>query len=267
MSILLPTPYQHVVSGTFSFQQTDSEELFAINRKKFGKQWYWYDRPIEYKFNKLGYRMNKEVDQVDFDNYYAFFGCSFTEGIGLPIEDTFSYKIAAAKGVDYINASHGGSCPEFALYNFLQLIENAPKKPTHVIFNWPSIVRTMYWMTKDYISFKLPEHNREGWIASYNEFVMGTDHIRNRFEMILKTVRLITSANNIKLYETSLLNEGFDGITHIPTIRGPDELRFDDVETLHMRAGRDINLQGRAHPGFLYNDYVLADFLARYPVD
>lgn len=265
MNLLLPTPYQHVIGGSFNFMQNDTEELLNINRKRYGKDWYWYDRPIEYRYNKLGYRMDKEVEDIDFNNYYAFFGCSFTEGVGLPVEETFAFKIAAAKKVDYINASHGGASPEFALYNFLQLIDNAPKMPTHVIFNWPSIVRTMYWMNKDTMTFKLPGHNKDGWITSYEEFVMGEAHIRNRFEMILKTVRLITNAHNIILYETSLLDEGFEGIEHISTLKGLDEINCDDINTLHLRKGRDIGTDEISHPGFLYNKYVVEDFLAKHP--
>jgi len=51
----LPTLlYRHQVNKTLSFYQTDEEELFYENVKKYGKDWYYYDNPIEYKFNNWG---------------------------------------------------------------------------------------------------------------------------------------------------------------------------------------------------------------------
>ena len=35
----------------FKFIQTDSEEKFYENRKKFGMEWYYYNKDIEYKYN------------------------------------------------------------------------------------------------------------------------------------------------------------------------------------------------------------------------
>jgi len=261
MSLLLPSPH-NVYSQTLQFVQTDSKELFDINRNKFGNEWYWANHQIEYRYNAAGYRMNKEIEDIDFNNYYAFFGCSFTEGVGIPIEETFAYKIAKAKNVDYINGAVGGASPEFAFYNFLQLIENAPKLPACVIINWPSIERTMYWNEQDQIVFKLPGLNEYTWINSYNEFVMGESHITNRFEMILKAVRLIALGLNIKLYEISISNNTRYNITQIPV---NDKRNLVDVKDRHLIFGRDINLDNVAHPGFNYNNNVVNDFLTKYP--
>ena len=113
------TPHDGLRSCTLNFAHTDSEELFLKNKKKFGPRWYYANKTFEYKFNYLGYRMNKELNEVDYDNHIAFFGCSNTVGIGLELEETFSYRIANQLGVDYINGAIGGASPDFV---FLSLI-------------------------------------------------------------------------------------------------------------------------------------------------
>ena len=68
---------------------SDTQELFeencANNRSKL-EQYKWLDTPITYKFNSEGFRAN----EFDKTGGIMFLGCSFTFGIGLPVEQTFS---------------------------------------------------------------------------------------------------------------------------------------------------------------------------------
>lgn len=129
------------------FFATDSEEKFNRNLKKLGNNWYWASRPFTYKFNSMGYRM-KELDQVDYDNYIIYFGCSHTVGVGVPLERSYAYQASAQLGLDYINAGVCGSSPDYNYINFMRYIETAfqaKKLPRALVMNWPGINRTCFW--------------------------------------------------------------------------------------------------------------------------
>ena len=68
---------------------SDTQELFeencANNRSKL-EQYKWLDTSITYKFNSEGFR----ADEFDKKGGVMFLGCSFTFGLGLPVEQTFA---------------------------------------------------------------------------------------------------------------------------------------------------------------------------------
>lgn len=65
-----------------------------------------WDKPgaITYKFNSEGYR----ADEFDGGPYLMALGCSYTAGIGLPVEDTWPHKTAVALGLKCANLAWGG---------------------------------------------------------------------------------------------------------------------------------------------------------------
>jgi hypothetical protein len=77
---------------TMDFNISDDEKMYLKNKKELGKEWYYYDKKIEYKYNSWGYR-TKEFDDVN-EDYILTFGCSFTEGIGLDYNDMWSTKLS-----------------------------------------------------------------------------------------------------------------------------------------------------------------------------
>lgn len=215
MDLLLPSAYRHNFNQTYEFYMTDSEDLWKKNCAQFGPRWHWYDKKIVYKFNALGYRMNKNLDQVDLDNYILFLGCSNTVGVGMPLEQTFAYMISQKLDCDYINAAVGGGSPDFVYYNFSKLMSQAPRLPWAVVVNWPEMYRTMYWendhenTSKEIITFFGPNFStpdivpkiHSSWISAYREFLRNTQHVQNRFDFIRKTIQFICGINGIPLYE------------------------------------------------------------------
>ena len=207
MSYLLPTG---IPPGKTEFFGLDAENTFQVNLKEFGTDWIWYNRDIVYNFNKHGYRMNKGLDKIDFDNYIAFFGCSNTVGLGLPLEETFSYQIADKCGMNYVNAAvPGGSC-DFVVKNFVKMIEEAPAHPKIVVVNWPEISRTFYWFKNHIIQFypsmridSMPVEaaGRQYWNESFKRFVSEDSNLKNQFDHLRKTVVSICKLANIKLFE------------------------------------------------------------------
>lgn len=258
-NVLLPTPYPITYSTTTEFAHNDTVELFNSNKKRFGSTWHWYNNLVTYRFNSLGYRMNKELSEVDYDNYFAFFGCSFTAGTGIPVEATFSNLIAKRADVDYINAGVGGGTPELVVWNMTQLLTHAPKKPKVIMINWPEITRTAFWIDNK-LQFMLP--NRMGldnnhWTKSYEAFIMEESHIENRFIMLRKLVQMLCNNAEIHLFEFSTFQSDdrfFDKYKNIHTapIEHPDN---DPIEKLHLNKGRDVSINMSAHPG--YNHQIL----------
>jgi hypothetical protein len=88
----------------------DSKERFNDNLKKDPTNKilnYYLDNPIEYSFNNQGFRTPDDFNSSEEGN--VFLGCSFTMGIGLHLEDTWSYKLNQTLGGKFWNLSLGGS--------------------------------------------------------------------------------------------------------------------------------------------------------------
>ena len=89
---------------------SDSKELFENKigtdlRPFHNKQYnYWKDKKIEYKYNEYGFRSN---DNFEGEGIVCL-GCSYTEGIGLPIEYNWGYKLAKALNTKHFNLGQAG---------------------------------------------------------------------------------------------------------------------------------------------------------------
>jgi hypothetical protein len=68
---------------------------------------------IQYRFNQQGFRSDRNFDFVP---DWAFFGCSFVAGIGVPIEQTFAAK--------FNNSQNYGVCGTYDNYEIRKIIQN-----------------------------------------------------------------------------------------------------------------------------------------------
>lgn len=131
---------------TFDFISCDSEDLFLKNKDKFGSEWYYYNKPIEYKYNSWGYR-TKEFSDLN-EDYFITFGCSFTEGVGLFYDDMWSNKLSRELGLDVFNLAQGGTGVDFSTTNTILLTDylrkNNKNLPKFVIYQLSFNHRTSY---------------------------------------------------------------------------------------------------------------------------
>lgn len=102
----------------------DESSLFGgpfhhLHQRNAGKEFQWFstDNPerfnphggysessISYKFNSHGYR----CDELGASRI-LFLGCSYTQGVGLPLQDIWAHKLATHFKTPYVNvAFHGG---------------------------------------------------------------------------------------------------------------------------------------------------------------
>ena len=268
MNFLIRSSHDNLINSEVKFAHTDSEESYNTNLKAYGNDWHYAHHSVTYKFNSLGYRM-KQLEDVDYDNYYAFFGCSFTVGIGLNLEDTFVYKISQRANVDYINAGMGGSSVDFVYYNFVNLMTMAPKKPKMVFINWPSIYRTFYWNDYTKTQFMLPSIIVDShWKRTYEDFIVMDHQVYNRFDIIRASIELICKLANISLFEMSTYQdiENKEFISRSPGIITDlplSQARFEYPEYLHINRARDITRHKNgttSHPGFMHQDAIVDKF-------
>jgi len=83
----------------------DRKERSAEAQQKYE---YWKDKEIEYKFNNYGFRTPYDYDFENGEKGILTLGCSFTEGIGLPLEYMWGYKLAKELKLKYYTCALGG---------------------------------------------------------------------------------------------------------------------------------------------------------------
>ena len=97
---------------TLDWMPTDTKERFADLMEETQHQEYFqskgWDRPgaITYKINKYGFRC------VEFElnsNNIVSLGCSYTQGIGLPVETLWPELVGKQLGLDVYNLAWGGT--------------------------------------------------------------------------------------------------------------------------------------------------------------
>jgi len=270
MSLLLKSPYENEYSKVEPFFHTDTEQLYHKNVRSIGAAWPWLGKPIEYRFNSYGYRMDKELADVDTSNYYAFFGCSFAVGTGIPLRDTYAYRIAKQANVDYINGAIGGGSVEFVLYNISQLFSTDATKPKAIIINWPELTRTTYWVDDTLHSYLVNATSDKFWEPAYKQFLCEESHINNRFTMIRKTVTALCKAYNTKLYEFTTHQADIDFNTKHTGINSinisPPDITENPITSpvilgrVYARDIHDISKHQYGHPGLFFQEEVTKSF-------
>jgi hypothetical protein len=189
---------------TLKFAQTDSEENFIKNKEIYGKEWYYYNKNIEYKYNSWGYR-TKEFSELN-DDYILVLGCSFTEGIGLDYDDVWATKLGKKLNLDVFNLGIGGSGPDITGYNtilFHNFILKNNKLPKYVIYQWTFENRTSYMFNNesnliDIETFSI-SYPKEAYPKNYKKYYDWYNHsfIDNGGELLKQSNLCSMLCNNL----------------------------------------------------------------------
>lgn len=99
-------------STSARFGGSDTEELFEKNCVNAGTRaeleyFGWLERDFSYRFNAQGYR----CDEFDTRESFVALGCSFTEGVGVPEDETWPAFLSKQLGLHGWNLGIGGSSP------------------------------------------------------------------------------------------------------------------------------------------------------------
>lgn len=87
------------------WMDADAENKF-LSRQNQESVSYWKNKKIEYRFNNYGFRTDD--DFILENEGLVTLGCSFTQGIGLPIEATWGYKLAQYFNLKHYNLGQAG---------------------------------------------------------------------------------------------------------------------------------------------------------------
>jgi hypothetical protein len=129
--------------ASLDFFSSDTKERFENNLITQPADWQYRTQPVEYIFNKHGFR-TKEFEDIDFSNSVFLFGCSETMGTGLDETETISYQLEKKLGVPVINLARNGTSMHYSFVNNL-ILKKICKKPIAVINHWTSLDRLTYY--------------------------------------------------------------------------------------------------------------------------
>jgi len=131
----LYSAYPKLINQTVKFLPMDTERRFyhfreCRDRRSILKTFGWLDTEINYSFNSYGFRSD-EFEDVSIPSI-LFLGCSYTVGIGIKIEHSFTSIIAKELNLKNYNlgVGAGGADSSFRIGHYW-----IPKlKPTAVVF-------------------------------------------------------------------------------------------------------------------------------------
>ena len=211
---------------------SDSEELFEknlIDRYVELSDNGWIEHNFTYKFNSQGFRCG-EFTTTD---AIAFFGCSFTLGVGLPVENTFASLICNEAKVGCYNFGQAASSSDTAFrlaYYWLPII-----KPKVVILMKPGRYRKELILKDSFEKLMPTTPVKSKLMPFYLEWCYTPDNSFLNAEKNLLAIQNICSNLGIKFLS-------FDSEFDIPRIPGD--------------FARDL-----LHPGILSNRQVAENIL------
>jgi hypothetical protein len=228
---------KNFINKTKYFYGSDSKEKWEKNKNKKDKS-YYIDNPIEYKFNNSGYRTYDEFDQKN--KGVITLGCSFTEGIGLHLEDVWSYKIAKHLDKPLYNLAVGGkgirdsferlvSFGDYLDYNYVFLFV-PPKGRVSMYFgdndiispiDYPNIFQGYKYL--DFLPSVFEEVDFVKWkTILFNGSKFEQDFYQFTYLSLIKSY--LQSRGKVLIYET------WDNLNQLYSMKNKDEIICKDIE-------------------------------------
>ena len=207
-----PVLKTNLAGKTFEFTDTKEESEYFENRKKLGSSWYYYDNPIEYKNNKFGYRSN-EIEELE-DGFALGFGCSFSYGFGLHLEDTWIHRLGEELNIPYLNLSCSGTGPELVFYNSILFSAYCKKNnisPSFVGIQWSFDTRAGYW--HDLGGLGKAEYMLFDYTKKYKNFDNDDCGIRSEYERWIEAfTQFEVKRINSKIFYPLAVNQIWEGL-------------------------------------------------------
>jgi hypothetical protein len=160
----------HPKEHSVDFSGSDSKELYHENLKLQPDDWYYRTHSLSYVRNSNGHRC-KEITDIDLNNYILFIGCSYTEGIGLELENTYSYLLSKKLECDYYNLALGETGIDVINYNIVTWFSKIKQPPKLLIVQWPNRTRATVCQSDEW-------HNYGMWSTTNHKL---KNEIRNFF--------------------------------------------------------------------------------------
>lgn len=266
---LIESPRNLPKNTIVNFWDTDTEELFNKNKVLLGEKWIWSNIEIEYKINSLGYRM-EEFDNIDWSNYMVSLGCSHCAGVGIRLEDTYSYRISKELDLDLVNGGIPGGNNELMLMNVSRLLANK-NPPKLITISWSALSRKSFWgngkpllyglnatpeiLGINLISFKAPSL----WSDAYHNYNTNYRYWKFDFLETKRQVDTLCKLANVPVWHFTHF-DGYDFTDEVTKILH-DQSRANepipDIQYLNEYIARDYSMN---HPGFNLQNRVCAEW-------
>jgi hypothetical protein len=88
---------------------------------------------VKYQFNDYGYRSQYDYKSLLDTDKIICIGCSFTEGIGLDIEETWPYLLSQKIGLPYFNLGKAGGSDGYVTWQLMNVLKNVQTKNIFVL--------------------------------------------------------------------------------------------------------------------------------------
>lgn len=197
---------------TFEFTDAKEEQEYLKNKKELGSSWYYYNNPIEYKNNKYGYR-SPELEEIK-NGFVLGFGCSYTYGFGLHLEDTWVYRLGKELNLTHLNLACSGSGPELVFYNTVLLSRYCKQNniaPSFVGIQWSFDTRAGYW--HDSGEGLLPEYRLFDFTMKYSDLDNEDCGIKAEYDRYLEAfTRFEVKKINSKIFYPLIVNQIWESL-------------------------------------------------------
>ena len=198
------------VTRTLHWNSGDSEDNWNKNKHSTKMNPKYWDNPIEYHLNSLGYRC-KELNEYEDNNFILVMGCSYTEGVGLHEEDLWWHNMSEKYNLPVMNLAMGGTGIDFQFYNTTLYVKNKFPKPKLVVvqypgefrktFNYPNRVNTLNQnqVLTDNRQIGFSQTKLQTWVASGGNVPLDggeafdVDWYMNRYIVCLNTTKDINT--------------------------------------------------------------------------
>lgn len=237
------------------------------------------DGSIVYKYNDEYFRCDNFT--VKHDNLHVLFaGCSVTEGVGLKIEDTWSYLLNKdIKNSDgFFNLARAGWGYQKIISNFLIYVKQYGK-PDYFFLLMPNSYRRYKWITKEEKweyqqrfteeeingMDKLPEQHdfkgltEEEYFDNYIDFIMAMDFLQeycnsNNIKFLWSTWYF---AENNMIYRGTVLAK----INSFIPVNQKEFTNYAGNDFFNLKITDDLHYRARdGHPGPVLHKFIYEKF-------
>lgn len=231
------------------WHSTDDKDTYCKHQRdqearKLLDQFGWTADNVEYRFNNYGFRTDDDFDIDNPSPGIITVGCSYAEGVGINLEDTWGHKIAQKLGCKFYNLGQAGSGIE-TQYRLIKA--------------WAPVLKPIAVLSQGSWAYRyeFATSQESFFLTPWTKYVNHPSHLE-----FYKTVLADQLHNDVMITKT------YDAIKHIVT-----ELKipFYELNEYTHRTGafnfgaenstdyaRDLN-----HPGKKYNS-VVADYFYRF---
>jgi hypothetical protein len=156
----------------------------------------WKDRRFTYRFNSQGFR----CEEFSQDIGILFLGCSYTVGVGLPVEETWPYLVAKSLGLNYANLAQAGGSNDTAFrlgYHWI------PRLKPKIVFLLSPEVHRFELVGNDLIHFLSPTNISARFKSYAEEWMICTTNPEINKIKNTSALQYICNQHDVKFFETA----------------------------------------------------------------